>query len=79
MTEFLFPVFGATAVFVVVVPLLTLAARLLLAAAPRRKGSIDHHGNSLRYALIIGPTLGPVIWLVSAAIHQSEDGAPLAA
>ena len=32
-----------------------------------------------RFLLVVGPTLGPVIWLISASIHQSEEGAPLAA
>ncbi|MAE71660.1 MAG: hypothetical protein CME06_14480 [Gemmatimonadetes bacterium] len=78
MTELIFPLFGATIVFSVVVPPLTVAARLLLAAAPDRKCCIDRHGSSLRYMLIVGPTIGPVLWLVSAAAHQSEEGAPLA-
>jgi len=79
MTELFFPVFGAMVVFLVAVPLLTLMARGVLVAVPSQKNSIDRHGAPWRYALTIAPTLAPVLWLVSAAIHQSEEGAPLAA
>jgi Zn-dependent protease with chaperone function len=79
MTELYFPVFGAMAVFLLAVPLLTLAARAAFAAMPGARNSIDAHGTPLRYALVIGPTLGPVLWLVSAAAHQSEEGAALTA
>ena len=79
MTELFFPVFGAMVVFLVAVPLLTLVTRGILAAVPSPKANIHQHGTPWRYALTIGPTLAPVIWFVSAAVHQSEEGAPLAA
>lgn len=79
MTELFFPVFGAMVVFLVAVPLLTLLSRGVLGAVPIHRNSINRYGNPWRYALTIGPTLAPVIWLVSATVHQSEEGAPLAA
>ena len=79
MTELVFPVVGATVVFWVAVPLLSLVAWALLALARDRNPSIDGQASSWRYALTIAPTLAPVIWLVSASIHQAERGAPVAA
>ena len=79
MNELFFPVFGAMLVFFVAVPLLTLIARAIFIVAPARKDGVAEHVSPWRFALIVAPTLGPVIWLVSAAVHQSEDGAPLAA
>lgn len=79
MTALLFPVFGAVIVFLVAVPLLSIAAYCVLAVLPRSQSSIDAHASPMRYALIVGPVLGPILWLASAAIHQSEPGAPIAA
>lgn len=79
MNELFFPVVGAMLVFFVAVPLLTLGARAMFLATPPGKDGVAHHVSSWRFALLVAPTLGPVIWLVSAAVHQSEDGEPLAA
>lgn len=78
MNELFFPVVGAMIVFFIAVPLLTVAARSVFMAVPMKDG-VAKHVSPWRFALIVGPTLGPVIWLVSAVIHQSEEGAPLAA
>jgi len=79
MTELVFPVVGAMIVFFVAVPLLTVMARAILVALPAKKDGVAEHVSPLRFALLVAPSLGPVIWLVSAAAHQSEDGEPLAA
>lgn len=79
MNELLFPVIGAMLVFFVAVPLLTLASRAIIGALPAPKDGVLAHVSPWRFGLIVGPTLGPVVWLVSAAVHQSEEGAPLAA
>lgn len=77
MSEWVFPVLGAAMVFLVAVPLLTLAARLALTVLPTGGDGIAAHAGGLRYLLVVGPTLVPVVWLVSASIHQSEAGQPL--
>lgn len=79
MSEWVFPVLGAAAVFLVAVPLLTLASRLTLATLPGGPDQLAAHGGWLRYLLIVGPTLVPVLWLVSACIHQTEADVPLVA
>ncbi len=79
MRELFFPVFGTMVVFLAAVPLLTLVAYVIFATVPVSKNSIEQQGKPWRYALSVAPTLVPVIWLVSAAVHQSEQGAPLAA
>lgn len=79
MNQLLFPVVGAMLVFFVAVPCLTVAARALLAARPTARGGALTRTSSWRFSAIVGPTLGPTVWLVSAAIHQSETGTPLAA
>ncbi|WP_428267338.1 hypothetical protein [Haliangium sp.] len=78
MNELLFPVVGVMVVFLLAVPALTLVARAVTASLPARGDGVAAQLRSWRFALIVGPTLAPVIWLVSAAVHQSEEGAPLA-
>lgn len=78
MSELLFPLVGPLFVFLVVVPLLSLAAYLVLKTAPRSEQTLDAHTHPRRLLLIMAPTLGPIIWLLSAVAHQSEDGAALA-
>ena len=78
MSEFFFPAVGAFSVFFVVIPGLSVLAKLLLWLLPSRRSSLDAHAGPLRLVLILGPVLGPVIWLTSASIHQSEAGAALA-
>lgn len=79
MNELLFPVVGAMLVFFVLVPLLTVVARTLVSALSTSRDRMTAQESPWRFLLIVGPTLGPVIWLISASIHQSEDGAPLTA
>lgn len=77
MSEFLFPIVGAAIVFTLAVPLLTLVAQAALAQRPHET-NINQHASPWRLALIVGPTLGPIVWLISATIHQSEEGEPIA-
>jgi Zn-dependent protease with chaperone function len=79
VNELVFPVVGAMIVFFVAVPLLTVIARAVVMALPAKKDGVAEHVSPLRFTLLVAPTLGPVIWLVSAAAHQSEGGEPLAA
>ena len=72
MNELLFAVLGAVSVFFVAVPMLTLVARMVAERLePGRQGG--------RLLLVTGPTLGPVLWFLSAAIHQSERSTPVSA
>ena len=79
MNELFFPVIGDMLVFFVVVPLLTLAARSVVALLPVSGSRVAAQESPWRFLLVVGPTLGPLVWLISASIHQSEEGAPLAA
>lgn len=79
MNELFFPVVGALLIFFVVVPLLTLAARSAVALLPVSGNRVSAQESPWRFLLVVGPTLGPLVWLISASIHQSEEGAPLAA
>ena len=79
MSELLFPVVGAVLVFAVIVPALSLASRAGLYLLSLRGEPLTKQESPLRLLLVIGPSLIPITWLISATIHQSEDGAPLAA
>lgn len=79
MNELIFPVVGALLVFFAIVPLFTILARGALALLSTGGGWMSSRGTSLQLLLLVGPTLAPVVWLTSAALHQIEDGAPLAA
>lgn len=79
MNEIVFPVVGAVLVFFAVVPLLTMAARSAVALLPATGDRVVAQESPWRFLIVIGPTLGPIIWLISASIHQSEEGTPLAA
>ncbi|HWN66673.1 MAG TPA: M56 family metallopeptidase [Haliangium sp.] len=79
MIELFFPVVGTLLVFLVAVPALTLVSCVALRFLPQAASSIDGHGNPVRYALTVAPVAVPVLWLVSASVHQLENGAPIAA
>lgn len=79
MNELVFPIVGAMLVFFVTVPLLTIAGKAILIALHAKNGGLAEQISPLRFALLVSPTLGPVLWLVSAAAHQSESGEPLVA
>lgn len=79
MSELLFPIVGGLMIFVVAVPGLSVLMGGLWAALPEGPSSIDHHGQIWGLAVIVGPVLVPVLWMLSAALHQVEAGAPLTA
>lgn len=79
MIELFFPVVGTLLVFLVAVPVLTLVSCLALRLLPQTASSIDGHGNPVRYALTVAPVAVPVLWLISASVHQLEHDAPIAA
>jgi Zn-dependent protease with chaperone function len=75
MTELALPVLGALFVFGILLPMAALISKLILRLLQvRGNGSGLHDHGALRYALLIGPTLGPLAWIISACLHQAEAG-----
>ncbi|MCB9727898.1 MAG: hypothetical protein H6744_14550 [Deltaproteobacteria bacterium] len=72
MDELLFPVAAVAVTFLVVIPALTLASRAVLARRRRRARSLGDFGTESVFAWLVMPSLLPVLWLTSSALHQSE-------
>lgn len=79
MSELLFAAATIALLFVVAIPATTLAAKLLLVIKRRRAPEITSYGSSWGYLYVIAPVMIPVLWVVSAALHQSEPGRALEA
>lgn len=75
MKEGVFPLVGPLFVFAVVLPLAALVARVLLEAFERfgRAGGL-HANQGLRYVLLVASSGAPLLWFVSASLHQAETG-----
>lgn len=73
MSEATFPVLGAAFVFAVVLPLSAIVARLTLSLLERRVGG-SLHGLNARFIVLIGSSMVPVAWFLSAGLHQVEEG-----
>ncbi|RAL20676.1 hypothetical protein DL240_15270 [Lujinxingia litoralis] len=71
MPELLFPIAALTLTFGVLIPALTLISRRVLARR-RRTLSWTEFGSNTTYAWLVAPTLLPLIWLLSSALHQAE-------
>lgn len=78
MSEAIFPLVGAAFVVLVVLPACALVARFVLAALDRRAGGAMH-GLNTRYVVLVGSTMLPVAWLLSAGLHQAESGRSIVA
>lgn len=75
MSEAVFPLLGAAAVFLALLPASALFAKLALALLDRvERGPALHRRSGVRFALLAGSSVLPVAWLVSAALHQAESG-----
>lgn len=72
MSELLFPVAALVATFFVLVPCLTLVSHAVLRLRRQRTRSLANFGSEKTFALLVAPTLIPVLWLTSSALHQSE-------
>lgn len=75
-------VFAASALLVLfggAIPLATLLAKALLVLRRRRAPEITAYGSSTGYMTVTAPVVLPCLWLVSAALHQSEPGGALGA
>ena len=72
MDELLFPLAAVATTFFLVIPLLTLVSRGILSLARRRTSSWASFGSEVTFAWLVAPTLLPILWLTSSALHQSE-------
>lgn len=74
MNELLASVLGAGLVVGLAVPLATLAAKVFLVARWHRDPDPRRQGSLSTFLILLAPSLGAVLWFVSAALHLSEPG-----
>ncbi len=74
MSEATFPIVGTAFVLVLVLPAAALVAKVLLMLLERRAAGGPLHGLAGRYMVLIGSSALPLLWLVSAGVHQIESG-----
>lgn len=74
MTEAAFPVLGAAFVVLIVLPASAVLAKLGLLLIERigARGPLD--SLNLRYVLLTGSSFLPLVWFLSAGVHQAETG-----
>lgn len=72
MDELVFPVAAMALVFFVMVPALTLISKAALSLRRSRTRSWVSFGADTTFAWLVAPVLLPVLWLVSATLHQLE-------
>ncbi len=77
MGELLFPVAALAATFLLIMPSLTWLSRALLARKRRRARSWAEFGGESTFAWLAAPTVLPLSWLASSALHQSEPSQSL--
>lgn len=74
MNEVIFPILGTAFVVLVVLPVFALFARTALDCFEHERATGPLHGLNLRYVLLIGSSMFPVAWFLSAGLHQAESG-----
>jgi Zn-dependent protease with chaperone function len=74
MSELLFPIFGTLAIVFVLLPLCALAGTGAVYALDRWGGDGVARWSTPRYLLLVVPTLLPLVWSISAGLHQAETG-----
>jgi len=79
VTELSFALAASCVLFGVAVPLTTVATKLLLSWRRRRTPEITSYGSTRGYLYVTAPVLLPCVWMLSAALHQSEPGGALGA
>ncbi len=79
MGELAFPLAAVATTFLVVVPALSLLSLAVLVSQRRRLRVWAAYGADATFAWIVAPTLVPLVWLSSAALHQSEPARALEA
>ena len=74
MSQLAYLVVGLLALFGLGVPLFTLVSKVALVLRRRQAEDITEFGSTPSYLLIVSPVLLPVLWVVSAGLHQTEAG-----
>jgi beta-lactamase regulating signal transducer with metallopeptidase domain len=72
MAELLFPLAAVGATFFLLIPLLALISKAALGFRRRRAASWASFGSGATLAWLVAPTLLPVLWLISSALHQTD-------
>ncbi len=72
MAELVFPAVALALTFLILMPGLTLVSRAALARRRARASSWADFGGDGSFAWLVAPSLLPVAWLASSALHQSE-------
>lgn len=76
MSEIAFPLVASVLVFLLVLPLSALVARGALALLDVFEDGLALHRRwHLRYLVIVGSSVLPLAWFISASLHQAESGA----
>ncbi len=73
MSVLAFPIAALAVTFLLLIPGLTVLSALALRSMRARATSWATFGRPGTYALLVGPTLLPLAWLISSAMHQSEN------
>ncbi|MCA9645389.1 MAG: M48 family metalloprotease [Polyangiaceae bacterium] len=76
MSDAAFPLLGPVLVLGVVLPLSAVCARLLLWALRRIEARSATALTNVRYWILVGSSALPIVWFVSASIHQAEPNQP---
>lgn len=74
MNEAIFPLLGTAMVVLLVLPACALLIKGCLVLAERTASSPRQDHLTLRYLLLIGSSLVPLCWFISAGLHQAESG-----
>lgn len=74
MGELVFPVTAVLGTVFVVIPALSLLSAAALRLHRGRATSWSRFGSETTFAWLVAPTLLPLGWLVSSALHQVEPG-----
>ncbi len=72
MDELYFPIAAVAMTFLLLIPALTLVSRTALAKKRQRTRSWPSFGSESTFAWLVAPTLLPIAWLLSSALHQIE-------
>lgn len=77
MGELVFPVAALALTFLVIVPAMTLVSRAVLSRRRARAASWTEYGSGSTFAWLVAPTVLPLVWLSSSALHEIEAGAAI--
>lgn len=78
MTEAAFPLLGTAFVMLIVLPACALLAKGVLWMLERRESGGALRRLNTRYLVLIGSSALPLVWFLSAGLHQAEAGSVVA-